>query len=370
MRTDLDKLTPSASEDSSSFEVAWFLVGRLPNQESCRQIPVHSTPFQIGRSSATFCVPNNTVSSRHAEFHLEGPSLIVKDLGSTNGTFVNGRRICEPVALKPDDLVQFGSVPFRVMRQQATARLGTESKDVFDQAMLLVQFDKLISENAVIPYYQPIISLETGAIVGYEVLARSDITGLESPDAMFSAATSLSLQCKLSRMVRMKSIEEMRSIDNPLHLYLNTHPSELTEPGLIESMHALREVNPRQPMTLEIHEAAITDSGVLRELRAVLRDLEIDLAFDDFGSGQDRLAELTEVQPDVLKFDMSFIRDIDKGRSAKQQLVGALVDMARKLGVAALAEGVETEAEQRVCMALGFDLAQGYLFGRPSRLSW
>lgn len=361
-----DKMLASASEASSGLETMWFLVGRLPDQETTRHIPIHASPFQIGRrSDVTFSLPCNTVSSLHAELTDTGVALLLRDLGSTNGTFVNGTRVHDVVELKPDDLVQFASIPFRIMRQSVSTNMGTVSEDVFDHAMALVHFDKLMSEQAVVPNYQPIVSITDGSVTGYEVLARSPVTGLENPAAMFYAAKQLNLQTKLSQMVRLKSVEETRLIDAPPHLFLNTHPSELSEPGLIESMQVIRQQSPLQPLTLEIHESAVTESAAMKELRRALQDLDIGLAFDDFGAGQARLAELSEVHPDYLKFDMSFIRDIDQAADEKVQMVGALVNMVRELGIVPLAEGIETAGERDTCTQLGFELAQGFLFGRP-----
>lgn len=356
----------SLSGNSSCMEAMWFLVGRLPDQQSARQIPIHTMPFQVGRrADVSLSLPCSTVSSLHAQFVDQGERIVLCDLGSTNGTFVNGKRLKDRVELQVDDLVQFASIPFRLMRQSAATHPETVSEDVLDHAMSLVQFDQLMSDRAVIPYYQPIVRLRECTLFGYEVLARSPIVGLESPAAMFSAAAELNLQTKLSQMVRWKSIEQTMAVHEGPHLFLNTHPAELAETELLDSMGDLRKVSTRQAMTLEIHESAVTDSGEIRRLRAALRDLEVGLAFDDFGAGQARLIELAEVQPDYLKFDMSLIRRIDQATEEKVQMVGALVTMVRDMGIVPLAEGIENEGERNICEQLDFELAQGYLFGKP-----
>ena len=149
-------------------------------------------------------------------------------------------------------------------------------------------------------------------------------------------------------------------------IYVNTHPRELGKPGLLESMAQVRSMTADLPITLEIHESAVTSAREMFDLKSRLRDLNIQIAYDDFGAGQNRLAELCNASPDVLKFDMGLIRDIDKAPPERTKVLSSLVRIVIDLGVIALAEGIETEAEARVCQELGFAMAQGYYFGRPA----
>ena len=239
-------------------------------------------------------------------------------------------------------------------------------EEVHDQAFALVQLDRIISERAIVPHYQPIVNLANEEPIGYEVLARSNLVGMHGARDMFEAAVCLDVEVELSRMFRWEGIRTTASLANPPHLFVNTHPKELVEPGLEQSIRAVREVSPDQPITLEIHEAAVTDPASLKDLRSELNDLDIRLAFDDFGAGQTRLVELIEVRPDYLKFDMSLIRDIHLASAERQEMLGTLVRMVNNLGVLPLAEGIECVDEHTTCLQLGFQLAQGFLYGRPA----
>ena len=116
---------------------------------------------------------------------------------------------------------------------------------------------------------------------------------------------------------------------------------------------------------MEIHEAAVTDPRAMMRIRARLQELDIGLAYDDFGAGQSRLMELVEVPPDYLKLDMALVRDIDRSQK-RQDLVGALVSVMSDLGIEVLAEGIERGEEGVVCRELGCKLGQGYHYGRPA----
>jgi len=352
---------------AASQPLMWFLSGRLTPGESPRYVPIHCSPFVVGRQAqAGLSLACKSVSSIHAEITTTGNTLVLRDLNSTNGTYLNGERVRETVELRPDDLVQFANVAFRVLQQSSSCDANTACEDVVDQAMALVQFDRLMNEEAIVPHYQPIVDMADGHCVGHEVLARSRITGMETPAPMFSAASQLNVEAQLSQMVRCKAIIETRSITPPLHLFVNTHPVELERPGLIDALRSLRNLSATQPITLEIHEKAVTRRSSMRELRAALRDMNIGLAFDDFGAGQARLNQLSEVQPDYLKFDISLVHNLDGASKTHQQMIASLVNMARDMDVAPLAEGIETEAERDICVELGFTLGQGFYFGKPA----
>lgn len=324
-------------------------------------------PFRVGRrTDLSLCLYRNSVSCLHAEFCTQGSSLFLTDLQSTNGTYRNGDRVNGQVEIREDDLIQFADMPFRVGRQLSEFDSRTIPEDVCDRALGLVQFDKLLSQRALVPYFQPLVDLRDKHTVAYEILNRSRLIGLQTPAAMFHAAAQLGLEVELSRMMRIEGVRTSAMFAEPPHVFVNTHPEELAGEGLIEAMKSLRRIAGSQRITVEIHEAAVADASTLKELRAELSDLHMSLAFDDFGAGQARLHELAEVRPDYLKFDRQMIQDIHKGSSQRQQMLAHLVQLVAELGIVPLAEGIECEEEGSVCRELGFVLAQGFCYGRPA----
>ncbi len=101
---------------------------------------------------------------------------------------------------------------------------------------------------------------------------------------------------------------------------------------------------------------------------AQLLELDIELAYDDFGAGQSRLAELAEVPPHYLKLDRSLVGEIDRNEN-RQKLVRTLCQFALDLGVQIIAEGIERSEEARFFQELGCQLGQGFLYGRPQPMT-
>jgi EAL domain-containing protein (putative c-di-GMP-specific phosphodiesterase class I) len=345
----------------------WTLTGQLSPGARPRCIPLRTMPFRIGRrTDLSLCLSRRSVSSLHAEFYTAGDALILRDLQSTNGTFVNGDRVADQVQVENEDLIQFADMPFRLGLQSREFDSRTMQEDVCDRALGLVQFDKLVNERALVAYFQPVIDLHDNQTIAYEILSRSRLVGLETPAAMFYTATQLNMEVELSRLMRIEGVRTSAMFPEPPHVFVNTHPMELSDDRLLETMSALRQLAASQPITVEIHEAAVTDVSTMKQLRDGLEALDMRLAFDDFGAGQARLTELAEVRPNYLKFDRSMIHDIHRASPERQQMLANLVRLVGELGVVPLAEGIECAEEGNTCREMGFLLGQGYHYGMPA----
>lgn len=350
---------------SSSIQ-AWTLT-EISHDGQSRTIELPRRNLLVGRSEdADIHITSGGVSKRHAKIAFRDGFMIVEDLGSTNGTHLNGRPLRTSTVVE-GDLLQFANALFRVGHLRAPLYDGTREEGILPWVGTLLMFDRLMSERAVVPHFQSIVTLDMRQRVAFELLARSELDGLQNPALMFGAAERLGQQAALSELMRAEGMRVADQSENRAsEFFLNTHPCEIMNDRLIASLRELRASHPTLRITIEVHEAAMTDLKMIREFRCVLDSLEMRLSFDDFGAGQGRLVELTEVSPDVLKFDMQLIRGIDSAGPRRQELLAALVRMAIGLGTVPLAEGIETEGEHEVCRQLGFQLGQGYLYGRPS----
>lgn len=359
--------TSPCSQTSAQTLGLWQLQGCTESHGSVQNIIVNAAVFTVGRRSERHLVLKcNSVSKHHADIVATPKALFVRDLGSTNGTFVNGNKISEDTLVASGDTIQFAELEFRVSLDQPETHDQTRVSSSPEIGWSLSNFDELINIPALIPWYQPVIDLTDGRATGYEVLARSEVQGLETPKDMFQTAGRLSMDVALSKLCRTVGMAAAGSLPQQKAIFLNTHPSENTITDLIPSLIELRSEHPITPITIELHEAAVTSAQEIRELRATLDDLDMQLAYDDFGCGQSRLHELVASPPNILKFDIALIKDIHIATPPHLKMLKMLVQIVTEAGVTALAEGIECQQEADVCIDLGFKLAQGYHFGRPA----
>jgi EAL domain-containing protein (putative c-di-GMP-specific phosphodiesterase class I) len=341
-----------------------------------RRIAVQPLPFRVGRlADLALTLASESVSKEHGELFLRGGVLHVRDLGSKNGTFVNSERVGE-APLREGDILHFARVEFRVGRQEIDDgyELGVEPSTVSLRDMNLPEqfvegareLPDLLRERLVTAVFQPIVSLPSGMLAGYEAFGRGRHPRLpEAPMDLFRIAAGIEAEAELSQLFRETALELVLAKDRCPALFLNVHPSELENPGLVPAVVEARQKVPHLRLTLEVHEGALADLEGVDRLRTQLSRSGVGIAYDDFGAGQARLLELAEVPPHYLKFDMSFVRGIDTAPASRQRLLTSLVSVARDLLVYTVAEGVETAEEADVCMRVGFTHAQGFFFGRP-----
>jgi EAL domain-containing protein (putative c-di-GMP-specific phosphodiesterase class I) len=340
-----------------------------------RRVLIDALPFRIGRiPDLGLTIPSKNVSKQHAEIFDNAGTLWIRDLGSVNGTIVNGDLISAARQLQPGDVVRIANFEMRVgledMREMipksGTVALTEEQRKQLEIGLREIQ--ELLQQRAVVPYFQPIVEMRHRRPVAFEILGRGNYKGLPvRPMDLFRVADGWGLQVPLSELFRCEGIRIGQTLPGNPNLFVNTHPSELESGRLLDSLRQLRAEHPAAVITLEIHEGAITDLTAMKAMRDELKAMRVGLAYDDFGAekGQGRLVEIGEVPPDCLKFDIALIRDIDRAPGHKRQMLGHLVRMAADLRITTLAEGVETDAEHSELVKLGFEWAQGYLYGKP-----
>ncbi len=359
-----------------SFEIYLECVDR--EQGHSRRFDVLHFPARIGRyPDCEVHLESRRISRRHAELRRdERGDLEIRDLDSTNGTYVNGEQIAEPTLLFDGDVLHIGDREFRVVQKRTAGASSGRSKTQIGIGTLpnrfpvtVREFNELLERDLVTAYRQAIVDHE-GRIVACELLGRGVHPSLAgAPGPLFQLARTLGREIALSELMRRHAFALAESDEHEGPWFFNIHPHEMRDPErLLTGLRDLRRCHPALALVLEVHETAVTDKTSVASLRRELRAMEIALAYDDFGAGQARLQELIEVPPDYLKFDISLIRGITEAGSARRRMLESLNGMIRDLGIPTLAEGIEDARTAEICREIGIDLLQGYYCGRPEPL--
>lgn len=347
----------------------WLLEGLLPGQSTISSIPLRNFPFVMGRDAGCdLALASRNVSKRHAQILKTTGAVILLDLNSTNGTFVNGQKISVPTPIGSGDLIQLADIELCLRPEVIQNSEFTCVTQRPEQNWLMSRMKEVLDEQRIQIYFQPIVSGHDRKVFGYEALVRSGVAGLESPQTLFEVARRIGQEVRLSSLCRLLAVDALASVSLPGSLFLNTDPHEPLNEALLESLAELRRRSGDRQLVLEVHEEAVPDAKSFGRFAAELRNLDVLLAFDDFGAGQSRLLELARIKPDFLKFDRSLVKDLGSPEASHLNLVKGLHDSAVSLGIRTLAEGLETESSIAACEEIGFEFYQGYAFGRPAPL--
>ncbi|WP_457594623.1 putative bifunctional diguanylate cyclase/phosphodiesterase [Hydrogenimonas sp.] len=242
------------------------------------------------------------------------------------------------------------------------------SEKISKNIRALKQLKRAISDKDIIPYFQPIIDLETGAVVKYEALARMRTPGGEivEPAHFLDAAREAKLSGELTATILQRTFEIAKG--SSLIFSVNISAGDILNPQDQEHILDLlkRYRNCATRIVFEIVESEeIEDYEALGRFLDRVRAYGCRVAIDDFGSGYSNFEKLLQLQIDILKIDGSLIKNIDRDAHA-ELVVRTMIDFARSAGLETVAEYVHSEAILQKVKELGVDYAQGFFLGNPS----
>lgn len=359
--------------------VLLHLSQRLQNQLSSTDVLA-----RLGGDEFAILLPNIV----EQEAAIAKTELLLESL--TEPFQINGREIfldaSVGIVLVHEDYTQ----PEYILRDADTAMYRAKASrsqqyHVFDVSMhqavlqrLLIEVDlrKAIENQELILFYQPIVCLQTGCMTGTEALLRWNHShhGLLSPDQFIPLAEETGLIGPIGRWVLSESCRQLHEwqeqglVGQDFTMSVNLSAHHFHEPDLIayiDQVLAMTHICPHN-LDLEITETVIMDG--LKHAMAMLRQLkqrQIKLSLDDFGTGFSSLSYLHSFPFDVLKIDKSFIRRLDGTKDPSTNLVPAIMAIAQTMNIQVIAEGIESASQLRELQALHCGLGQGYLFAKP-----
>lgn len=261
------------------------------------------------------------------------------------------------------DAVAQAVARFANARRMRAAMVKVSQVDDADRS-LQSSFDGALEQLFMV--YQPIVAADGGQVYAYEALARTSEATLPTIGDVLDAARRLGRLGDLGRRIWAEVAAALDERADLRNVFVNLHPADLLDDALYSVENPLRRHAAR--VVLEITErSSLEHIADVRARVARLREIGFRIAVDDLGAGYSGLTSFVEIEPEVLKVDMSLVRDVDR-HGTKQRLIRVLTTLAKETGTLVVAEGVETAGERDMLIELGCGLLQGYLFAKPARL--
>ncbi len=235
--------------------------------------------------------------------------------------------------------------------------------------LLSKTLDPALIETQLVPFFQPLVTLRTGQLAGFEVLARwqHPLDGVLLPNTFIPLAERDGWIGELTQQIFRKAFVAAAALPNPLTLAINISPLQLRELGLPEQIRELaaEAAFPLSRIVIEITESGLIDNMErARLVVAELKKMGCRLALDDFGTGYSSLSLLQALPFDKLKVDRTFVSSMSEKRESRK-IVSAVVGLGQSLGLITIAEGIETQEQAEMLLWLGCDFGQGRFFGSP-----
>jgi EAL domain-containing protein (putative c-di-GMP-specific phosphodiesterase class I)/GGDEF domain-containing protein len=258
----------------------------------------------------------------------------------------------------------------RVHASVEAARALPDRRDRSRDRVWGAELRKAIREDGIRTLWQPVVELESGAVHGFEALARGPKDSMfEMPRAMFALSGRVGASGDLDRVCRAAALREGAGVAAGRKLFVNVLPSTLSGSEWSEgTIPGLLAASGRAPadVVVEVSERAIgADAQTLADAWSALRQKGFGLALDDVGTGRDGGEALETLRPDYLKIDASVVRGID-ANLVKQEIFATIARAGSTIGARLVAVGVESEDEASILRQLGARYAQGYHYAGPA----
>lgn len=244
-----------------------------------------------------------------------------------------------------------------------------------NRTLMQAKIKDALENHEFVPFYQPLVDLKTGEIIGAEALARwiSPSDGLIPPMEFIPVAEESGLIGSIGEQILMQSCcDAVTGIKqgkwgSSFHMHVNLSVNQLSQPDFIPTLRkVLRQSTlSASNLTLEITESRIVDNDpvIIKNMQAI-RDLGVHIAIDDFGTGYSSLAYLHKLPFNCLKIDRTFVNNLSP-EQLDNSIVAAIVNMTKGMNISLVAEGIETKQQVELLSQLNCPLGQGFLYSKP-----
>jgi EAL domain-containing protein (putative c-di-GMP-specific phosphodiesterase class I) len=337
--------------------------------------PIPAFPFTIGRNeSCDLPIQSTRISREHATIDCASGKYHIRDLGSTNGTFVNGERI-EAAALEDGDIVLIADteMTFYLGREEASegmvtqvmhaARAAAGDSDLSSAIIQEVRrWHGALVQRAVECGVGPIVRLGEGSVFGYELSCGEDSCHYRSEAERVLLTTECRVASRLRRLRRMVAVEESNAWDGAFAFFVKLDASEIGSAGLIESIGRLHDaIAPQRRLVVEVPDSAVSDTPYYREFSERLHAQGVLIARDGFAAGPTQLAQQAAIRTDFVMLAKSMLRGIERSQE-RQRHMASLIEAGKNIECEIIAVGIRNAAEESACHELGCRFGQGELY--------
>ncbi len=278
---------------------------------------------------------------------------------------------CPADGLDPESLLRAADIAMSRAKQEERGSYRffelSMDKDMRAQAALEADLREAVQAGVIRPYYQPIIEMRDQRVCGFEILARwhHPQRGAVPPDIFIPLAEQLGLMPDLTTSILREACRDARQWGDDIHLSLNISPVQLKDLYLPAQLLPIlsEEGFPSSRLEIEITENALVgDIQSAKSILGLFQDAGIRISLDDFGTGYSSLYHLRELKFDKVKIDKSFVQTMQRSNES-EKIIDAILGLARSLGMATVAEGIEDTKTLAYLRAKACEFGHGYYFG-------
>jgi diguanylate cyclase (GGDEF)-like protein/PAS domain S-box-containing protein len=342
-----------------------------------RETPPDATVARLGGDEFAMLLPGSTgveavagqiLRALSAPVAVEG---VVAEIGASIGISRSPEQ-----GQDTENLLRTADMAMYHAKRAGAGRFLFFTRDMEDElrekAVFKSRLKQAVEGGEVVPFYQPLVDLRSGRLIGMEVLARwrHPERGILAPSEFIAHAEHGGLITPLFKSLLRQACRDAIGWPEGLKIAVNMSPRQLQDASLAGVVLDILSASGLSPLRLELEvteTGIVHDLGTAKRLLGLLREAGIRVALDDFGTGYASLRMVKELAVDRLKIDRSFVMALASAPESGRY-VSAIIGLARALGLGTTAEGIEDATTMRRIAAMGCDLGQGYFFGRPRAL--
>lgn len=338
--------------------------GMTPNRT-----PIESFPFLIGRDeTADYQIDSGRVSREHAQIRQEGRTLRIEDLGSTNGTFVNGKRV-ESSLLHNGDIVTiadieftFGSAGEGIHRETVTQIIADDEQSADPHQLIreVRRLQEILAQDAITPRYRPIVEFGNNQTFGFEATIESVAVpgGPTVPDPVIANVECMLLE-RLYQAIRYASVRDSSELPASAHLLLSIHASEVGGESLIDSIATLRSfLTGSRRLIVAVPEEVYSNVDYFDALHDQIRSLGVVVCCDGVRAEHAGLLRGWKVHPTLLRLADSASLSLHQNGVQRSQL-HKLAETALQCGIEMVGPALMNEQDRNAFRQLGCRYGQG-----------